>query len=253
MDLRSRKQNYDKDGFLEIERLFPESRMQEIESELERYLRDVVPSLPPDDVVYETETVSTNKQSVRNLWRMESHSEFFTQLARDAELVKLVGMLVNGAPQLMAVELFAKPARVGSGVPYHQDNGYFNLAPADALTCWVALDDSSLENGSVYYARGSHRQGLLPHKASMVPGNSWGLARTPSPEEIEEVPGILRRGGAILHHCCLLHRSEKNLSERSRRGLLIVYKGAHCEIDAVGMAQYQAAARALQEHMEKRS
>ncbi len=73
------------------------------------------------------------------------------------------------------VETFSKPAYVGSVVPYHQDNAYFNLTPPDSVTCWIALDDSSQENGCVYYARGSHREGLRPHKASAVKGNSMML------------------------------------------------------------------------------
>jgi hypothetical protein len=41
------------------------------------------------------------------------------------------------------------------------------------------------------------------------------------------------------------------LSDRPRRGLLAIYKAAHCEIDPVGMEKYQAAAKALQEHLAK--
>jgi len=180
---------------------------------------------------------------------MEKYSSYFDEFAHQSQVIDLVRTLVNGEPVLMAVELFAKPARVGSAVPYHQDNGYFNLTPPDALTIWLALDDSTVENGCVYYARGSHLQGVLPHKASLVPGNSWGLAERPDPSQLDEVPGIIGRGSSILHHCCLLHRSEKNLSDRPRRGLLMVFKGAHCQVDSSGMENYMTALKALREHL----
>ncbi len=67
-------------------------------------------------------------RAVRNLWRMEEHSEFFGDLARTLGLA-WIGPLVNGDPVSMGVELFAKPGLVGSAVPYHQDNAYFNLEP----------------------------------------------------------------------------------------------------------------------------
>ncbi|MBI3962896.1 MAG: phytanoyl-CoA dioxygenase family protein [Deinococcus sp.] len=245
----NKKQTFDAEGFLKIEGFLSEEQIQEIESELSHYLQTMVPTLPMGDIVYETEASFWERREIRNLWRMEKYSEYLAALARQKDVLELVGTLVNGEPVLMAVELFAKPAHIGSAVPYHQDNAYFNLAPPDALTCWLALDDSTVENGCVYYVRGSHRQGLLPHKASLVPGNSYGLARIPGPAEVDEVPGIIGRGGIVLHHCCLLHRSEKNRGERSRRGLLLVYKAAHCQIDPVGMEQYQAAARALQSHL----
>jgi len=249
MNLTDSKRKFEQDGFLRVENFFSEGKLLELERELKEYNEKVVPNLPPGDIVYETNAATSQRTGVRNLWRMEKYSPYFDEFAHQPQIIDLVGALVNGAPVLMAVELFAKPARVGSAVPYHQDNGYFNLTPPDALTFWLALDDSTVENGCVYYARGSHRQGLLRHKASLVPGNSWGLAERPDATQLDEVPGIIGRGSAILHHCCLLHRSEKNQSDRPRRGLLMVFKGAHCRVDTAGMELYLAAAKALQKHV----
>jgi len=238
VDYLSIKQNYERDGFLKIETLFTEERMLEIEAQLKKYVKDVVPQLSPQDVVYETRLNESTGNEIRNLWRMEHHSEYFAHLARDPGLLKLIDVLINGAPRLLAVELFAKPSRVGSAVPYHQDNAYFNYIPADALTCWIAIDDSDHTNGCVYYLRGSHRQGTLPHIASQVQGNSLKIKNPPDPASADEVPGVLSRGGAIIHHCCLLHRSEQNTSNRPRRGLLFVYRGSHCKEDLAGMSHY---------------
>jgi phytanoyl-CoA hydroxylase len=246
MDIWEQKRSYDRDGFLKVETLFSPARMAEIESELGRYMETVVPGLPAHDIVYEAKS-SDGSRAIRNLWRMEEYSEFFGDLVKAPELLRLIGTLVNGDPVSTGVELFAKPAKVGSAVPYHQDNGYFNLVPPDSLTCWVAIDESNLENGCVHYATGTHRNGVLPHKATMVPGNSWGLVDPPSVGSIAEGPGILSPGDAMIHHCCLLHRSEPNLSNRARRGLLMVFKGAHCKVDPAGMARYDAARRAVAE------
>lgn len=253
MNLADSKLRFEQDGFLRVENLFSGGKLQELERELKHYNENVVPNLPAGDIVYETDPATGQRTGVRNLWRMEEYSPYFDEFAHQPEILELVGTLVNGEPVLMAVELFAKPARVGSAVPYHQDNGYFNLTPSDALTFWLALDDSTVENGCVYYARGSHRQGLLPHKASLVPGNSWGLAERPDPSQLDEVPGIMKRGSSILHHCCLLHRSDRNLSDRPRRGLLMVFKGAHCLVNTAGMEIYLAAAKALQEHVARQN
>jgi len=233
------KREFEADGFIKIEPLFSEDRMVAIASELDRYIAEVVPSVPPGDIVYEAGTADDGRRALRNLWRMEQHSRFFAQLAQDPALLQVVKELVRGEPVSCGVELFAKPARVGSMVPFHQDNAYFNLVPPDALTCWIALDDSTHGNGCVYYGRGTHLGGLRPHKASGVKGNSLMLAEPPAFHDFEQVPGILRRGSAIMHHCVLLHRSEPNLSSRPRRGLLIVYKGAHCKLDPEGARAYQ--------------
>ena len=237
-DLDGLKQQFDADGFVRIERFLDEQRLQEVENELALYLREIAPNVPDSDIVYEQDKLTDGCRAVRNLWRMEEHSEFFGDLSRKLGFA-WIGPLVNGDPVSMGVELFAKPGLVGSAVPYHQDNAYFNLEPPDALTCWIALDASSKENGCVYYARGSHRTGLRRHKPSGVSGNSMTVAQPPESGEFEEVPGILPRGGAILHHCLLLHRSERNLSSQSRRGLLLVFRGSHSNVDPDRAKTYQ--------------
>jgi len=231
------KTAYDADGFLRLPGLISAEHLAEIERNLATYMESVAPALPAEDIVYEP-TAPGAPTKIRNLWRMDRHSDFFAKLALCRELQDLLATLLNGEPVVMTVELFAKPARVGSAVPFHQDNAYFNLVPPDALTCWIAIDESTLENGCIHYLRGSHKPGLRPHVPSGVRGNSQMLADPATAAEFEDVPGILSQGDAILHHCCLWHRSEPNLSDRWRRGLLMVYRGSHCSVDPVGARNY---------------
>lgn len=239
-DFANEKSLYEADGFLRRPRLVSSERLAEIEENLAAYIESVVPSLPAADIVYEP-TSPGSPAKIRNLWRMERHSEYFSELARSPELGSLLSELLNGEPVVVSVELFAKPARVGSAVPFHQDNAYFNLVPPDALTCWIAIDESTLENGCIHYLRGSHKPGLRPHVPSGVKGNSQMLADTATASEFEDVLGVLSPGDAILHHCCLWHRSEPNRSDHSRRGLLIVYRAAHCRVDPVAARSYLTA------------
>ncbi len=232
------QQQYESDGFVQLQGLFGEGRIEEIERELARYTAENVATLPAGDVIWESETLADGSRAIRNLFRIDKHSSFFAALGSDPQLLELMSRLLHGDPVLSGVETFSKPAYVGSAVPYHQDNAYFNLTPPDSLTCWVALDESTPQNGCVYYAKGSQRE-LRPHKRSGVKGNSLMMAVPPAPGEFEEVAGILPRGGVILHHCQLMHRSEPNRSARPRRGLLLVYHARHCHKDARGEQAYR--------------
>ena len=73
-------------------------------------------------------------KTVRNLWHMDQYDPFFKSLSQRKPILDLTRRLVHGDPVLMAVETFNKPARVGSGVPPHQDNAYFSQTPPDVLT-----------------------------------------------------------------------------------------------------------------------
>jgi ectoine hydroxylase-related dioxygenase (phytanoyl-CoA dioxygenase family) len=233
MDTAELKERYERDGFVKVARLIGPADLAAIEAELDRYHREVVPTLAPAELVREP----GGGGAIRNLWRLERHSAFFHEFAHSRRLLDLAAVLVNGEAEVWGAEIFAKPARVGSAVPYHQDNAYFNFTPSDSFSCWIALDAASEENGCVYYARRTHRQ-RLPHKASGVAGNSMGLADPPPPGSLDEEAAVLEPGDAMLHHCEVIHRSEPNRSTRPRRGLVIVYRGKHVGFDEAGRAEY---------------
>src|SRR6202034_175456 len=52
--------------------------------------------------------------------------------------------------------------------PWHQDNGYTYIEPQAYLTCWVALNDATLDNGCPWVIPGGHLRGTLAHRASKL-------------------------------------------------------------------------------------
>jgi hypothetical protein len=236
MNVPDLTKNYQRDGCIRVPRLLSADELREVQARLDRYTRDIVPSLPVGDRTFEADG-----KTVRNLWRMEKHDPFFAELPRRRDLLGLVGALVNGEPVLMGVETFNKPAKVGSGVPPHQDNAYFCQTPPDVLTVWIALDAATLANGPIYYLKTSHTAGVLPHRPSGVAGNSMGLATMPPHEKSDEFCGTLDPGDALIHHCQTIHWSGANKTDHPRCGLLIVYRGAHTQYDESLKASYDAA------------
>ena len=213
--------DYERNGVVTVRGLLSDDEVQSLRDGLSDYVKRHLRSLPSEDFVLEADGAS-----VRNLWRLDTHSDFFRSFSRQSDLIELVRPLVRGDPLVMGAESFNKPARVGSTVPPHQDNAYFCLKPPDALTLWIALDAVTEENGPVRYLPGSHRQGLRPHTPSGVEGNSMGLIDDVSGEET--YTGLLAPGDALIHHCEIIHSSSPNTSGRNRCGFLIVYRGEHC-------------------------
>jgi len=227
---------YARDGVIRIREFFASEMISEIRGELERYTREALPLQIKPDCTFEADG-----STIRNLWRLEQHSEYFRLLAERPEVREVVGKLIPGELVLVGVETFNKPARIGSSVPFHQDNAYFCQTPPDVLTLWIAIDPVTVENGAVYYLKGSHRSGLLPTKSSGTTGNSIGLAEPPETPEAEQFCCTLRAGDLAIHHCQAIHHSQPNRSARSRLGLLMVYRGAHTRTDPVLMEAYTAA------------
>jgi ectoine hydroxylase-related dioxygenase (phytanoyl-CoA dioxygenase family) len=225
--------DYEKEGFIRIRKFLSAAELAQLKSEIARYSHQVLPKLPEGDRVMEADG-----KSVRNLWRMEHHDKFFDEFSRRESILSTVGPLVHGKPVLLGVETFNKPAKIGSGVPAHQDNAYFCQTPPDVLTVWIAVDAVTLENGPIYYVKGTHKLGMLPHKPSGVSGNSMGLAQMPPAEESDKFCGTLDPGDALIHHCQTIHYSAPNKSDFPRCGFLLVYRGEHTNNDPQIKAAY---------------
>ena len=233
------KSDYDRDGVVRIRGFLSLEEVASVRAELDRYVRDDLPSKPLD-----ARTLEADESTIRNLSRLEEHSPWFRRFGERPDLLALVGPLVNGEPVLVGVETFNKPARIGSGVPYHQDNAYFCQAPPDMLTVWIAIDEVTAANGPVLFVKGSHLLGPLPTKPSGVRGNSIGMAVASEQPLSEQFCALLGPGDATIHHCNTVHHSAPNTTEHSRLGFLLVYRGSHRKTDPELKAAYAAAAAA---------
>ncbi|HRQ88576.1 MAG TPA: phytanoyl-CoA dioxygenase family protein, partial [Bacteroidia bacterium] len=229
--------DYERDGVAIVRSFLSPEEVAAIRAELDRYIREDLPSKPLD-----ARTLEADEKTVRNLWRLEQHSDCFREFGHRADLLAVIAPLVKGEPVLAGVETFNKPARIGSGVPPHQDNAYFCQDPPDMLTVWIAIDAVTEANGPVTYLKGSHRLGPLPTKPSGVRGNSIGLAETPEAGEDERLVALLEPGDASIHHCETIHYSAPNTTDQARLGFLLVYRGSHTVTDPARKDAYSVAA-----------
>lgn len=231
--------DYERDGVVLVRQFLTADEVVAVRAELERYIREDLAAQPVD-----ARTLEKDERTVRNLWRLEKYNPFFRALGERADITAMIAPLVRGEPVLVGVETFNKPARIGSGVPFHQDNAYFCQTPPDMLTVWIAMDAVTAANGPVFFIQGSHQQGMRPTKPSGVRGNSIGLAAAPEVPLSGQFCGLLEPGDATIHHCETIHHSAPNTTDHSRLGLLFVYRGSHTQTDPALKAAYAAAVAA---------
>lgn len=113
-----------------------------------------------------------------------------------------------------------KPANRGTLLPWHQDR-WSDLDRDPLVTLWTALDPATEENGCVQIIESSHKFGLLN------PDHPSGYVTPEQAQElVEKYPVVhleLEAGEAVLLHNWLLHASDKNHSEQSRRAFSVCY------------------------------
>lgn len=147
----------------------------------------------------------------------------FHDLLWNPAFVVPASQLLGGAVRFWHDQLFCKPPRHGGVVAWHQDYSYWTRTqPMAHLTCWIALDDATRENGCLQYVPGSHKWDLLPKPA--LAGTMDAIQGVLSEEQraaFTPVAVELPRGYAAFHHPLMLHGSSANTSDRPRRGTVI--------------------------------
>ena len=94
--------------------------------------------------------------------------------------------------------------------------------PMAHLSCWIGLDDSTIENGCVHYVPRSHQWELLPITGLANDMNSIQTVLSEKQQnEFQPVPIELKKGEASFHHPLMVHGSFANMTERPRRAIVI--------------------------------
>jgi len=117
-----------------------------------------------------------------------------------------------------------KPPGVKS-LGMHQDGSYLDyLVPPEMITCWITLDDTSAEAGTITYAAGSHRWPRSPENRGEFHAPADWLAPVersmPSGEELQLVPLVVPAGSAAFHHFNTFHGSGPNTGTVHRRAVI---------------------------------
>lgn len=245
-DWTSAKQAFDRDGFVIVRQFLDATELAALTSQLDRYIRDVVPGLPETSAFYQDRA---RPETLKQLQHM-GVDPYFHDYARHPQWTSLAAALVGESASCEQPEWFNKPPGVAHPTPPHQDNYYFCLKPPNVVTIWLALDAVAEENGCLRYVRGSHLAGLRPHARSAVLGFSQAISDYGPADEQREVPIHLQPGDVVAHHGEAIHRAEPNRShDLQRRAFAMVFRGASCRRDDEAFARYQSSLKRQHESL----
>lgn len=162
---------------------------------------------------------------VRKLWELTRYDPVFQAYGRHPKIVEIACDLLGPDIKLYVDQMLLKPPFHGSAKPYHQDSPYWPIEPRELATCWMALDEATVENGCMRFLPGTHRLGLLEHHRlegpHIVPEGWQEMSQRP-----EEVAVELKAGSCTFHHSLVLHETAPNRSPNPRRAMTTAYMRA---------------------------
>ena len=145
----------------------------------------------------------------------------FGELIRDARILDRVETVIGENLRVILCQGLFKPAHTGGAIAWHQDDYYFRVDKANAVvSCWMAFDDVTRENGCMWVIPGVHHQ-LWDHEGI----ESTGFAMS-NPDEAAAIPIEIEAGQMMFHHGATPHRTLPNTTDGPRRALAIHYMNA---------------------------
>ena len=189
--------------------VLPEQKFAALKHHFEQKLEALPPDVRPEemDVPHFTDT------------------KLFDWLFAD-EILDLVEPIIGSNIALFSSHFICKPRGNGKRVPWHEDASYWKqmISPIEVVTLWLAIDDSTVENGCMFVIPESQHHGFSEYDEVDKADNLFPIEiKRGRFDESKAVPIELRANEASLHHSGLIHGSPANKSETRRTGYTMRY------------------------------
>ena len=143
-----------------------------------------------------------------------AYHEGIRQLLTQGKVPETAGQLL-GEPAILYKEKFNYKYPGGGGYVAHQDAPAYEFVK-NHITCAIAIDEATTENGCLYFSPGLHQQGLLSL-------NDAGCIDEDVANELRWEPIPMEPGDALYFSSYAPHKSAPNESSEPRRNLYLTY------------------------------
>ena len=219
--------SFNDDGFIILDKFIDLKYLDKLRSKFEPLFRGKFETgIEPDEWnwKFDKDNADATRQ-ICNAWKSDN-------LIREFVCHKLIGkccsILMNwkGA-RLVQDNILWKPPS-GKTLGFHQDAAYDDwLIPQTMITCWMSLDNTSREMGTLEYIKGSHKWGLQPPKGEFHSPEDYkkelNIFAERNNKKIDVAYVEVPAGGVSFHHGNTWHGSGINTSKDNRRAIV-----SHC-------------------------
>jgi ectoine hydroxylase-related dioxygenase (phytanoyl-CoA dioxygenase family) len=218
-------EQFKEDGFLIVDQLIDDKKVEKIRNCFERLFRgEFETGVRPDEVNWQEKTGDHSlTRQICNAWKADRD---IAEVVLREDLGKAVADL-GGWPgaRIMIDNILWKPTNARS-LGHHQDSAYLNwYSPSDLLSCWIALDDTTADGGTIEFVKGSHKwEHAMPEGEFHGPEEYrkyMEIAAKKEGVEPEIVYVEVQKGCGSFHHGWTWHGSGQNSGAGPRRSLVL--------------------------------
>jgi ectoine hydroxylase-related dioxygenase (phytanoyl-CoA dioxygenase family) len=215
--IESQKLQFKEEGYFILERCVSQEHLEMLRDNCHGFIDAADAEMTAKGVERQGLNAKGKRYFVHNCYQKEPILGKFIFSDLMAEICRAT---IGGEANLFWDQYVVKGTDTDSSFSWHQDSGYVHIDCPIYLTCWVTLDDVTLENGTVY---------LLPYSQVGI-RSVVNHIRDPRTNDLvgyfgkdPGMPIILPAGSIAVFSSYVFHRSGPNLTDKLRRVYLPQY------------------------------
>lgn len=226
------KTAFQKEGYVHLSGVLAEAEIAELEAVFERFRRGEVPVRGRDfcDMAGDYARQPADF-AVVNIMLPRVYLPSWQGNLYERRAASIAEQLCGPDMHLDYDQLLAKrPGSLDAVFAWHQDLAYWPLTPdTRTVTCWLAIDDATEENGCLQFVPGSHREPELRRHAPLMREREKSHTLVAEMRDGRDpiLPMPIRRGDVLAFRERVLHGSGGNRSAASwRRAYVVAFRTA---------------------------
>ena len=211
------RQQFQQEGYFVLERCVPEEHLQLLRDNCQQQIDAIDREMDVQGV----DRIGLNAKGKRYFaGNCYQQTPILGRFIFSELMAGICRATIGGEAYLFWDQYVVKGTDKDSSFSWHQDSGYVNMDSPMYLTCWVPLDDVTLENGTVYllpYSEVGIRSVVKHIKDPRTNDMVGYFGSNPG------VPSIVPAGSIVAFSSYVFHRSGPNLTDKLRRVFLPQY------------------------------
>jgi ectoine hydroxylase-related dioxygenase (phytanoyl-CoA dioxygenase family) len=216
---------FNEDGVLIVDRLIDDDTVERLRTCYQRLFRgEFETGITPDEVNWQEATGDPSlTRQICNGWKADRD---IADVVLREDLGRAIAELGDWpGTRIMVDNILWKPPGARP-LGHHQDSAFLEwYTPSDLLSCWIALDETSADGGTIEYVRGSHKWTHSAPEGEFHGPEDYRkymeMAATREGVEPEFIYVEVPKGGGSFHHGWVWHGSGNNRATRPRRSLVL--------------------------------
>lgn len=217
---------YRSEGYLAGPRVLEDAQIQVLRERIQDILEGRI-KFPEHLLGEATKKLNAKGQlpsvKIVNIFR---HDPVFAEVLNNTIIGSLANDLMESPVRVWEDQMIYKPPFDSKAVlAWHQDYTYWNqVGPANLATCWIALDDATVDNGCMHVTPKSHLWNMSYGRDDVVATDPEWLFKQkgiPAGANLTPVPCEVKAGHCHFHHCLTFHGSYGNKTANPRRSYIL--------------------------------